>query len=44
MNKDMILDVIENKIAQSMTDYIGNSNTVDKNIKLKKEIEQLKKK
>jgi len=42
MNKDMILDVIEKKIAQSMTDYIGNSKAVDKNIKLKKEIEQLK--
>ena len=42
MNKDMILDVIEKKIAQSMTDYIGNSKAVDKNIKLKKEIDQLK--
>ena len=42
INKDMILDVIEKKIAQSMTDYIGNSKAVDKNIKLKKEIEQLK--
>lgn len=44
MNKDMILDVIEKKIAQSMTDYIGNSEAVDRNIRLKKEIEQLKKK
>lgn len=42
MNKDMMLDVIEKKIAQSMTDYIGNSKAVDKNIKLKNEIEQLK--
>ena len=42
MNKDIILDVIEKKIAQSMTDYIGNSKAVDKNIKLKNEIEQLK--
>lgn len=41
MNKDMILDVIEKKIAQLMTDYIGSSKAVDKNIKLKKEIEQL---
>ena len=42
MNRDMILDVIEKKIAQSMTDYIENSKVIDKNIKLKKEIEQLK--
>ena len=42
MNKDIIFDVIEKKIAQSMTDYIGNSKAVDKNIKLKNEIEHLK--
>ena len=42
MNKDTILDAIEKKIAQSMTYYIENSKALDINIKLKKEIEQLR--
>lgn len=42
MNKDMILDELEKKIAESMTNYIEDSTIVNKNIKLKKEIEQLK--
>lgn len=42
MNKDMILDAIEKKIAQKITMCIEDSSTVNKNIKLKNEIKQLK--
>lgn len=42
MNKDMILDAIEKKIAQKITKCIEDSSIVNKNIKLKNEIEQLK--
>ena len=43
MNKDRILDAIEEKISQRIVSYIEDSSVTDKNVKLKKEIEQLKK-
>lgn len=43
MNKDRILDAIEEKISQRIVAYIEDSSATDKNVSLKKEIEQLKK-
>lgn len=43
INKDKILDAIETKVAQQMAKYIEDTSIVDSNIKLKKEIEKLKK-
>ena len=41
-NKDMILDAMEKKIADSITNYISNSSISDMNVQLKSDIEMLK--